>query len=114
MARILVVVLAVTVATPGIARAQYWTDATSDCIGTTAEWSNKVEAADVDGDHKVDLLIANGGNYSSPGTAEPVRIWKNLGGWGVAGSHCQEISAQAGPPAAAARRQAQRRTPRIR
>ncbi len=88
-------VLAVTVATPGIARAQYWTDATGDCIGTTGEWSNKVEVADVDGDNKVDLLIANGGNYSSPGTAEPVRIWKNLGGWGVAGPHCQEISAQA-------------------
>ena len=91
----LVLVLLITVATPGIARAQYWTDATGNCIGTTAEWSNKVEVADVDGDNKVDLLIANGGNYSSPGTAEPVRIWKNLGGWGASGSHCQEISAQA-------------------
>ena len=95
MARILLLMLAITLATPGIARAQYWTDATGSCIGTTAEWSNKVEVADVDGDNKVDLLIANGGNYSSPGTAEPVRIWKNLGGWGVPGSHCQEISAQA-------------------
>lgn len=95
MARILVLVLAVTVASPGIARAQYWTDATSNCIGTTAEWSNKVEVADVDGDNKIDLLIANGGDYSSPGAAEPVRIWKNLGGWETAASHCQEISAQA-------------------
>lgn len=95
MARILGLVVAVTVATPGIASAQYWSDATSDCIGPTLEWSNKVEVADVDGDNKVDLLIANGGNYSSPGTAEATRIWKNLGDWGVAGSHCQEISAQA-------------------
>ena len=52
MTRIQVLVLAVTVATPGIARAQYWTDATGNCIGTTAEWSNKVEVADVDGDNK--------------------------------------------------------------
>ncbi|MBL0218992.1 MAG: VCBS repeat-containing protein [Myxococcales bacterium] len=98
MVRILVlvvVVFVVTAATPGIARAQRWTDATGSCIGATAEWSNKVELADVDKDGLVDLLIANGGNYASPGTPEPVRIWKNLGGWGTAGTHCQEISAQA-------------------
>lgn len=95
MGRIALLVLGVTLATPRIARAQYWTDATGSCLGTTAEWSNKVEVADVDKDGKVDLLIANGGNYAAPGTAEPVRIWKNLGGWDVAGTHCQEISAQA-------------------
>lgn len=95
MARLLTFVLAITVATPGIARAQYWSDATADCIGVTAEWSNKVEVADVDGDNKVDLLIANGGNYSGPGPNQAVRVWKNLGGWGTPGAHCQEISAQA-------------------
>lgn len=95
MARILGLVVAMAVGAPGVASAQYWSDATTDCIGPTLEWSNKVEVADVDGDNQVDLLIANGGNYSSPGTAEATRVWKNLGNWGVAGSHCQEISAQA-------------------
>lgn len=95
MVRSAVLVLAAVVASPGIARAQHWSDATGQCIGTTAQWSNKVELADVDKDGKVDLLIANGGNYSSPGTPEPARVWKNDGGWGTAGTHCTEISAQA-------------------
>jgi hypothetical protein len=95
MARILVLVLVFTAATPGIVMAQRWQDATGSCIGVTAEWSNKVELADIDNDGLVDVLIANGGGYATPGTPEPVRIWKNLGGWGTAGTHCQEISAQA-------------------
>ena len=89
----LVVVL--VAATGGYAEAQHWQDATANCLGTTAEWSNKVDVGDVDGDGKVDLLIANGGDYDRAGTPEPVRIWKNLGGWAAAGSHCTEISAQA-------------------
>lgn len=97
MQRNTLVVLAITLlaATADVAHAQRWQDATAGCIGTTAEWSNKVELADVDHDGLVDLLIANGGNYASPGTSEPVRIWKNLGNWAAAGPHCQEISAQA-------------------
>ena len=83
------------VASPGIARAQHWSDATGQCIGTTAQWSNKVELADVDKDGRVDLLVANGGNYSAPGSPEAARVWKNDGGWGTAGTHCTEISAQA-------------------
>ncbi|MEO8703070.1 MAG: VCBS repeat-containing protein [Kofleriaceae bacterium] len=79
----------------GTAFAQRWRDATTDCIGTTAQWTNKVEVADVDGDGKVDILMANGGNYDRPGTAEASRIWKNLGDWDAAGSHCTEISADA-------------------
>lgn len=56
-----------------------WTDATADTIGATAEWSNKVELADVDGDGRVDILFANGGNYNEPGTPEPNRIFLNQG-----------------------------------
>jgi uncharacterized protein (TIGR03382 family) len=77
------------------ASAQRWQDATARCLGTTADWSNKIEVADVDGDGNVDILVANGGNYSSAGTAEPARVWRNLGGWAQSGTHCSEISAQA-------------------
>ncbi|HEY5944929.1 MAG TPA: VCBS repeat-containing protein [Kofleriaceae bacterium] len=76
----------------GQASAQKWQDSTATCLGTTAQWTNKVEVADVDGDGKVDLLLANGGNYSAPGTAEATRVFKNT--WGEA-SNCTEISAQA-------------------
>ncbi|MDB4959278.1 MAG: hypothetical protein JWO36_6847 [Myxococcales bacterium] len=85
------VVLAIT----HTAAAQVWQDATARCVGTTAEWSNKIEVADVDGDGNVDLLIANGGNYSSKGTPERARIFRNLGAWDQAGSRCTDISAQA-------------------
>ena len=57
-----------------------WRDATDDTIGATAEWSNKVELADVDGDGKVDILFANGGNYNEPSSdVEPNRVFLNGG-----------------------------------
>jgi len=96
MGRFLIVVM--VAAAPGVAMAQTWQDATANCLGTTAEWTNKVEVADVDGDGKVDLLLANGGDYSSPGPStntqnnEPARIFKNT--WGATTS-CTEISAMA-------------------
>ena len=75
------------------ARAQMWQDATPDCLGTTAEWSSKLELADVDGDGQLDILVANGSGYSTKGTnPEPDRVWKNLGNWTGAAPHCQEIS----------------------
>jgi len=92
--RILVVAV-VVLGGSGSAAAQRWQDATADCLGTTAQWTNKVEVADVDGDGLVDILLANGGDYASAGTPEPTRVWKNTGGWDAAGSHCSEISAEA-------------------
>lgn len=83
------------VAWTGVAGAQYWQDATARCVGVTGEWSNEVDVADVDGDGEVDILVANGGNYDTPGAAVPTRVWKNLGSWGTAGTRCTEISAQA-------------------
>ncbi len=77
-----------------VAVAQRWQDATPDCLGTTAEWSSKIELADLDGDGTVDILVPNGGDYDTAGAKEPVRIWKNLGNWSVAGSHCTEISSE--------------------
>ncbi len=86
------VVAVVLTGSVSLASAQRWQDATADCLGTTAQWTNKVEVADVDGDGLVDILMANGGMYSTPGSLEAPRIWKNLGNWAAVGSHCQEIT----------------------
>lgn len=83
-------VVAAIVLAPGIARAQFWSDATGPCLGSTAQWTNKVDVADLDGDGKVDILLANGGDYDTPGTPEATRIFHNDGG-----GACTEISATA-------------------
>jgi hypothetical protein len=59
--------------------APLWTDVTGDTIGTTSEWSNKVELADLNGDGRVDILFANGGDYHEPGDPQPNRIFLNQG-----------------------------------
>jgi uncharacterized protein (TIGR03382 family) len=61
------------------ASAQLWTDVTAETIGDTLEWTSKLELADVDGDGRVDLLFANGGNYNEPGLPEPNRVFLNRG-----------------------------------
>jgi hypothetical protein len=74
-----ITVLAAVLAIPASAHASLWEDATAATIGTTGEWSNKVELADVNGDGRVDILFANGGNYSSPGSPEANRVFLNNG-----------------------------------
>ena len=54
-----------------------WHDVTSSVLTATAEWTNRVALADIDGDGRVDLLFANGGNYSDPGTPELNRVFLN-------------------------------------
>ncbi len=88
------VVVAVVMTFSVNAWAQRWQDATQSCIGDTLGWTNKVEVADVDGDGLVDILMANGGDYSTPGSLESPRIWKNLGNWSAVGPHCQEITTE--------------------
>lgn len=56
-----------------------WVDATDELLPATAEWTNKVELADIDGDGRIDLLFANGGNYSEPGEPELNRAFLNRG-----------------------------------
>lgn len=52
-----------------------WIDETEQVLGSTAEWTNKVELADLDGDGRLDLLFANGGDYSEPGDLEMNRAY---------------------------------------
>lgn len=56
-----------------------WVDCTSVTIGETAEWTNKVELADINDDGLVDILFANGGNYDTPGDPELNRVFLNRG-----------------------------------
>jgi hypothetical protein len=56
-----------------------WVDETDAVLDSTAEWTNKVELADLDGDGLLDLLFANGGDYSEPGEPELNRVFLNRG-----------------------------------
>ena len=56
-----------------------WVDATDQLLPATAEWTNKVELADLNGDGRIDLLFANGGDYSEPGDPELNRAFLNRG-----------------------------------
>ena len=56
-----------------------WEDVTASTIGTTGEWTNKVELADINGDGLVDILFANGGNYQSAGEPVASRVFANNG-----------------------------------
>jgi len=62
-----------------VSTAGLWADATAETIGATGEWTNKIELADLNGDGRVDILFANGGNYREPGDPVPSRIFLNQG-----------------------------------
>lgn len=79
---------------PTTASAQHWRDDTAATIGATAEWTNKVEIADVDGDGWLDILFANGRGYQTPGPAEACRVFRNKGLWTGAAPFFEEITAQ--------------------
>jgi len=56
-----------------------WSDVTAEALPATRFWTNKAEIADLDGDGRPDLLFANGGDYSTPGTPEPNQVFLNTG-----------------------------------
>jgi hypothetical protein len=45
-----------------------------------SEFSNQVSFGDLDGDGFLDMVFANGGNFSSPGPNETQRLYINIGG----------------------------------
>jgi hypothetical protein len=69
---------------------ELWVDQTAIYLPVTKEWTNRVEVADINGDQKLDILFANGGNYSAPGTLESSRVLINQG----AEKKFQEITSQ--------------------
>ena len=52
------------------ARAVPFQDNTATLLGATDAWSHKVELADLNGDGRIDIVVANGGDYNEPGAAE--------------------------------------------
>ncbi len=50
-----------------------WEDATATTLGSTEDWTNEVEVADLDGDGRPDVLFANGAAYETPGP--PIANW---------------------------------------
>ncbi len=58
---------------------ELWEDKTETYLPITGEWTNRVEVADINGDKMIDLLFANGGNYSEPGELEFSRVFINQG-----------------------------------
>lgn len=78
-----------------------WEDVTEQVLAETEEWTSKVDLADLNGDGLVDMLFANGGEYSTPQRDEdgnPVlqanRIFLNRG----PGNAFEEISDVLGAP----------------
>lgn len=57
-------------------------DVTAETLGSTAGWTNKVGIDDLDGDGHLDLWLANGGDYASPGDPEANGIWRGDGAGG--------------------------------
>lgn len=66
----------------------YWSDSTSVYLPKTEEWTNRVEVGDINNDGMLDIMFANGGNYSNPGDKEYVRVFINMG----PGQRMQEIT----------------------
>ncbi len=75
LASMLVAAIAASAQTVG----PLWFDVTPEAIPVTKYWTNKVEIADLNGDGRPDLLFANGGDYSAPGTPEPNQVFVHTG-----------------------------------
>ncbi len=77
----IVFVAIVAVAVAASVGAQQFVEATATRFPfpNPAEWTNQVTVGDIDNDGDLDLLFANGGNFSTAGTPLKVRIFLNTG-----------------------------------
>lgn len=75
------------------ALAQQFRDRTTSLFPTPPplEWTNQLTIGDIDGDGDLDILWANGGNFNTPGTPLPARVYIN-----TAGSFKDETSTRTG------------------
>src|SRR5438128_331093 len=70
---------------PAAAASTYFSDVTGTALGRSTDdpatdgWSNKVTVADINGDGAPDILVANGGDYETPGTPELSFAYVNNG-----------------------------------
>lgn len=65
-----------------IARAATWERAEDPAVESLSGWTNEVEIGDLDGDGDLDVILANGGSYSSAGSPEP-SYWLDNDGAGA-------------------------------
>lgn len=63
-----------------VAVAAPWEQVDDAGFASAREWTNEVEIGDLDGDGDLDVILANGGGYSTPGNPEPTRWLVNDGG----------------------------------
>src|SRR5262245_14956920 len=71
----------VVVVLPAALMAQQFVQETSTRfpIPNPAEWTNQLTIGDLDNDGDLDIVFANGGDFSAPGTPRMVRIFINNG-----------------------------------
>jgi hypothetical protein len=86
--------VAVVLAIGGPVAAQQFFDRTSSLFPTPnpSEWTNQLTIGDLDGDGALDIVFANGGNFSSAGTPQTQRVYINGGG----GAFTDESAARLG------------------
>ena len=88
------ILCALAILAPPETPAQQFTDETALLFppGTPAEWTNQVTAGDIDGDGDLDLIFAQGGNFSTAGANTQVRIYINF----LAGRFRDDTNARTG------------------
>jgi hypothetical protein len=71
-----------------------WEDATPLNLRSVREWSHRVETADLNGDGRLDLLFADGGQHHTKGVAETCRVFFNTGNDSKGTPQFQDVTAQ--------------------